>query len=113
MADCSIYGFPCCICLGFATKSKSWSDKYLQGIGNLLAWISKETGVKAVAPSFIPYPSSYGNSKVRMSCKKWLPFNGVCGHMHVAGNDHGKYCSVCLVVDNTLSVSVNAINWGV
>lgn len=76
--------------VGFATKSSQWPEAYLKGIASVLDWISATVGVKASAPTFLSYPSSYGNTKVRMSCSTWLPFNGICGHMHVPGNDHGK-----------------------
>lgn len=39
--------------------------------------------------TFKAYPSSYGNSSVRMSGTAWTNFKGHCGHQHVPENDHG------------------------
>lgn len=39
--------------------------------------------------TFKAYPSSYGNSSVRMNGAQWTSFKGHCGHQHVPENDHG------------------------
>ncbi|MEV5189238.1 hypothetical protein [Streptomyces werraensis] len=39
--------------------------------------------------TFKAYPSSYGNSSVRMSYTAWNNYRGHCGHQHVPENDHG------------------------
>jgi hypothetical protein len=39
--------------------------------------------------TFKAYPSSYGNSSVRMSYSQWNNYRGHCGHQHVPENDHG------------------------
>lgn len=46
-------------------------------------------GVPRTAATFISYPDSAGQSRVRMSPDAWRGFAGYCGHMHVPGNDHG------------------------
>lgn len=45
--------------------------------------------IPLVAPVFMAYPASYGNSAVRMGQQQWINFNGWAGHEHVASNDHG------------------------
>lgn len=35
------------------------------------------------------YPSSYGNSSVRMSNSQWTRYNGILGHQHAPENTHG------------------------
>lgn len=75
--------------VAFASKPQ-WPDGLVAGVADLLAWIMEQTGVKPVAPAFKPYPQSYGLvNGIRFSPADWLVFNGVCGHQHVPGNDHG------------------------
>lgn len=38
---------------------------------------------------FKPYPSSYGNTNVRLSPSEWDTYSGWCGHQHVPENVHG------------------------
>ena len=75
--------------VGFATKASSMPAKYLDGIASLVKWISQQKGVANKAPTFLPYPASYGQSSVRMTPAQWVSFSGVCGHQHVPENDHG------------------------
>lgn len=75
--------------VAFAAKP-AWPDGLIAGVADLIAWIMAQTGVKPVAPAFPPYPQSYGlHNGVRFSDADWLVFNGICGHCHVPGNDHG------------------------
>ena len=85
------------------TCTKTYRDKYgyfywpaapdwaLQGVADFLAWLHKEWPKVALeaAPKWLPYPSSYGNTPVRMSGAQWSNFYGVCGHQHVPENVHG------------------------
>lgn len=39
---------------------------------------------------FVHYPESYGaHAGQRLSAAEWVGFDGICGHQHVFGNDHG------------------------
>jgi peptidoglycan hydrolase-like protein with peptidoglycan-binding domain len=51
--------------------------------------ISDTFHIPLKAPTFLPYPGSYGNTNVRLSGGQWLAWNGWLGHQHVPGNDHG------------------------
>jgi hypothetical protein len=53
-------------------------------------WANADHGVPLESGlMFKAYPSSYGNSSVRMSGASWNAFKGHCGHQHVPENDHG------------------------
>lgn len=53
-------------------------------------WAHDQHGVPLSSGlEFRAYPSSYGNSSVRMTGAQWLAFKGHCGHQHVPENDHG------------------------
>lgn len=76
----------------------AWPDGLMVGVADLIAWIATQTGVKSVAPHFKPYPASYGlNNGIRFTPADWLTFNGVCGHQHVPGNDHGDPGAINIV----------------
>lgn len=77
--------------IGFATAAPDWPADDNARIGRLLKRIHDEGGVdfQYVAPEFLPYPASYGRTRVRMSFDEWTAFNGVCGHEHVPENYHG------------------------
>jgi hypothetical protein len=51
--------------------------------------ISDAFHIPLKAPTFLPYPSSFGNTSVRLSGGQWLAWNGWLGHQHVPSNDHG------------------------
>jgi len=74
--------------VAFAAKP-AWPQGLVDGVGTLLAWIAAQTGVPPVTPQWLPYPQSYGQSRVRMSPATWLAFAGVCGHEHVPNQSHG------------------------
>lgn len=62
----------------------------LRDLAAYIAWLHQEWGIPLTAPAvWLPYPSSYGTSRVRMSASAWLSFAGVCGHQHVPENLHG------------------------
>ncbi|MEU6460360.1 peptidoglycan-binding protein [Streptomyces sp. NPDC046976] len=59
-------------------------------MANLIAWMHTNLGIPLSGPSqWLPYPSSYGKTHVRLSFAQWNAFRGVLGHMHVPENDHG------------------------
>ncbi|MFD7093405.1 hypothetical protein [Streptomyces xanthophaeus] len=67
-------------------------DWLLRAYAQYLRWLHTEHGVPLVSTvrPWMPYPSSYGNSKARMTLSEWHSFKGHCGHMHVPdGNSHG------------------------
>lgn len=69
-------------------EAPTWA---LDGLAKLMRWIEKNHDVPRVATTrpWLPYPSSYGNSRARMTAKEWDNFSGWAGHMHVDENDHG------------------------
>jgi len=71
----------------FWPEAPEWA---LAELAEFLAWMHEQHAVPLTGPSsWLPYPSSYGDSSARMSGSSWSAFKGVCGHMHVPENDHG------------------------
>lgn len=67
-----------------------FTDDMLRDLADFIQWVRAEWGgPPLVAAKFLPYPSSYGNSSVRMSGPEYDAFRGVLGHMHASGNNHG------------------------
>jgi hypothetical protein len=65
-------------------------DWALDDLADFLAWQNVKNHVPLKAPNnWLPYPSSYGNSKARMTFAEWRGFSGVCGHQHPPENVHG------------------------
>ncbi|WP_282790942.1 hypothetical protein [Streptomyces sp. CC224B] len=65
-------------------------DWAIRDLGAFARWAHDKHGVPLSSGlTFKAYPSSYGNSSVRMSHSRWLNFKGHCGHQHVPENDHG------------------------
>lgn len=66
------------------------TDDMLKDLGEFIGWVHEQWGgPPLVAAKFIPYPSSYGNSSVRMTSSQYDAFQGVLGHQHASGNAHG------------------------
>lgn len=92
-ADCCqieivAYCDPACKTSG-AHISKISDDAYHE-LGEFLAWMNREWEVPLkLAPNWLPYPASYGNTSIRMSTSEYSAFKGVLGHQHVPGNSHG------------------------
>lgn len=62
----------------------------LEDLADFLAWANKTCGIKLTGPAlWLPYPSSYGASRARLSNKGWTDLHGWCGHQHVPENVHG------------------------
>lgn len=56
----------------------------------LLQKIHKATGIPLkTSVSWKKYPSSYGNSSVRMFNSEWTRYKGILGHQHAPENTHG------------------------
>lgn len=65
-------------------------DWAIRDLAAFAKWAHDNHGVPLTSNvTFKAYPSSYGNSDVRMSYAKWNSFTGHCGHQHVPENDHG------------------------
>jgi hypothetical protein len=65
-------------------------DWAIRDLGAFAKWANEQHGVPLSSGlTFKAYPSSYGNSSVRMSAARWNSFKGHCGHQHVPENDHG------------------------
>lgn len=65
-------------------------DWAIRDLGAFAKWANANHGVPLTSGvTFKAYPSSYGNSSVRMSTARWNSFTGHCGHQHVPENDHG------------------------
>ncbi|RLU86288.1 N-acetylmuramoyl-L-alanine amidase [Streptomyces griseocarneus] len=62
----------------------------LEGLAEFMAWQHKNNKIPLTGPAtWLPYPSSYGDTDARMSFDEWNNFQGWCGHAHVPENDHG------------------------
>jgi hypothetical protein len=65
-------------------------DWAIRDLAAFAKWANANHGVPLTSGvTFKAYPSSYGNSSVRMSAARWDAFTGHCGHQHVPENDHG------------------------
>ncbi|MEV6696215.1 hypothetical protein AB0M68_03505 [Streptomyces sp. NPDC051453] len=65
-------------------------DWAIRDLAAFAKWANANHGVPLSSGlTFKAYPSSYGNSSVRMSGAAWNAFKGHCGHQHVPENDHG------------------------
>jgi hypothetical protein len=66
------------------------SSAALDDLAEFEAFMHREWGVPLVnAPEWLPYPQSYGNTRVRMTWSEFVRFHGWCGHEHAPGNSHG------------------------
>lgn len=74
----------------YASKVTRTPAALLDATRKLMRWVEKQTGIHRTAPTFKPYPASYGiHNGVRLTDSQWARFNGWCGHQHVPNNDHG------------------------
>jgi hypothetical protein len=65
-------------------------EKQLKWVGRMLAGLHLRHGLRLVAPrQFLPYPDSYGSTRVRLNGAEWSNVTGVVGHQHVPENSHG------------------------
>lgn len=63
----------------------------LDGLARLMRWIEQAHGIPRVSTPrpWLPYPSSYGATRARMTGPEWDDFSGWCGHQHAPENTHG------------------------
>lgn len=61
----------------------------LNDLADYLADGARRLNIPVQAPEFLPYPASFGPSRVRFSFAKWRKWMGWCGHQHVPEQDHG------------------------
>jgi hypothetical protein len=56
-----------------------------------MRWVEATHGVARVSTPrpWLPYPSSYGATRARMTGPEWDAFSGWCGHQHAPENAHG------------------------
>ena len=66
------------------------SDAMASRLKWLLEKIYNATGIPLkTSVTWKKYPSSYGNSSVRMSNSEWTRYKGILGHQHAPENTHG------------------------
>ena len=66
------------------------SDAMASRLKWLLEKIHDATGIPLkTSVTWKAYPSSYGNSSVRMSNSEWTRYKGILGHQHAPENTHG------------------------
>ena len=71
-------------------KVSDLTDVHYRDLAEFFAFIRREWGGPPLrAPKFLAYPGSYGNSSVRMSGPEYDSYQGLVGHQHASGNDHG------------------------
>jgi hypothetical protein len=65
-------------------------DQAVRDLAALAAWLHQTAGMELrLAPGWLPYPQSYGNTRNRMSGSEYDAFRGILGHEHVSTNVHG------------------------
>jgi hypothetical protein len=65
-------------------------DEMIHDIARLWAWLNQEWPIPLTSTlRWLPYPSSYGNTAVRLTASEWWTFTGLCGHQHAPENTHG------------------------
>lgn len=71
----------------FWPQAPDWA---LAEVAKFVTWLHENHGVQIKSTvTWRAYPSSYGNSPVRMSVSQWNAYYGHLGHQHVPENDHG------------------------
>lgn len=65
-------------------------DWALKEVAKLVRWLDDNHKIQIKSSvSWKAYPSSYGDSPVRLSGAQWSAYYGWLGHQHVPENDHG------------------------
>ncbi|GGL27762.1 hypothetical protein H9L10_03485 [Phycicoccus endophyticus] len=66
-------------------------DWAIEGARRFIEWANDDRGIPDHGPpqGWLPYPDSYGATRVRFSQSGWDSYAGWCGHQHVPENDHG------------------------
>lgn len=66
---------------GFAEKTAEWTNSYYRHIADLCKWIHEQTGVPLHT-----HGVDFTDPR-RMTWTEWESYSGVCGHVHVPGQD--------------------------
>lgn len=78
---------------GYRGRFIFWPDApdwALAEVAEFVNWLHAEHNMKMQSTvTWKAYPSSYGNSSVRLSGAQWGAYYGHLGHQHVPENDHG------------------------
>lgn len=62
----------------------------LEYIAMVFKAISRATEIPlTTGVTWVSYPASYGDTRIRLSAGQWIAYEGVLGHQHVPGNSHG------------------------
>ncbi len=65
-------------------------DWAVRDLAWLMRWLHDEHGIPLTGVAeWVPYPASYGATRVRMTFDQWTNFRGWCGHQHAPENVHG------------------------
>lgn len=72
--------------VGNINKNRNGELDYIAAI---VAWLHETHSVPYRLAAMLPYPASYGNSRVRMTGPQYDGFTGFLGHQNASGNDHG------------------------
>jgi hypothetical protein len=64
-------------------------DVLLDLYHKLIKPLSDAYGIPLRAPTWLPYPASYGATRVRLSSAQWDTYSGWLGHQHAPQNLHG------------------------
>lgn len=76
--------------VGYAVKPFTNDPVLVEGLSKLMRWLESETDIPCQSGlTFLKYPDSYGQSRVRFTPHQWNSFRGWCGHQHVPENTHG------------------------
>lgn len=66
-------------------------DEAKKDLGEFALWLHQTAGLKIQSTvQWVPYPKSYGiNASQRLSSSAFDAYQGILGHQHASGNDHG------------------------
>lgn len=81
----------------------SWPDWYKEGVAEILNDILDAKPIpRRNSVRWLSYPSSYGQTSVRLSTSEFDAYAGILGHMHAPENDHGDPGNLGEFVNNYL-----------
>jgi len=97
---------------------RNLDDRALRDLGEFAAWLHTEWDLPLVlTPDWLPFPQSFGTTKVRMTGPEYDAFMGILGHQHAPagkgddrGNEHGD--PGALDVHSILKFALSAVGGG-